>query len=54
VKNNIITNTREGIDISNKLPNTHSFQLQGNCFFGNLKVDKENVGTSSLDIKADP
>lgn len=53
-KNNIITNTRDGIGISNKLPNTHSFQSQGDCLFGNIKGDYENVEISSSDIKADP
>jgi len=54
VKNNIITSTRDGIGISNTLSNTHSFQMQGNCLFGNLKGDYKNVQASSLDIKADP
>lgn len=54
LKNNIITNTRDGIAVSNKLPYTHSFQLQGNCLFGNLKGDYENVEVSPSDIKADP
>lgn len=54
VKNNIITNTRDGIGISNTLPNTHSFQMQGNCLFGNVKGDYKNVEAFSLDIKADP
>lgn len=54
IKNNIITNTRDGVSICNTLSNSHSFQMQGNCFFGNVKGDYKNVEPSSLDIKADP
>jgi hypothetical protein len=54
LRNNILTNTKDGIGISNKLPNSHSFKLEGNCFFGNLKGDYESVEISPLDIKEDP
>jgi hypothetical protein len=54
VKGNIIKNTRDCVSISNKLLNTHFFQLQCNCLFRNVKRDYENVETSSKDIKSDP
>jgi hypothetical protein len=35
VRNNIITNTRNGPGVLNSLTCTHSFSLQNNCFYGN-------------------
>lgn len=54
VKDNIITNTRNGPGVSNALKDTHSFSLRNNCLYGNAAGDYKGVQKSSSDIKADP
>ncbi len=54
VRNNIITNTRNGPGIYNTLTGTHSFSLQNNCLYGNTGGEYKNVQASSSDVMADP
>jgi PKD repeat protein len=54
LRNNIITNTKNGYGVYNTLTNSHSFVLQNNCFYNNTHGDCNGVTISASDICANP
>jgi PKD repeat protein len=54
LRNNIITNTKNGYGVYNTLTKSHSFVLQKNCFYNNTHGDSNGVTISDSDICANP